>query len=138
MAEANQSESHRADRAFNVLVVDDEELILTLLDQVLDAAGYHVRTAQSATRALELMEEEPANLVVSDIRMPGMDGLALSLQLRREYPDTRIILITGYLSDHSRGSAEEIGVDDILKKPFKSADFLQAVARVAGAIGNPL
>ena len=137
MADVNQPDTRHPDRAFSVLVVDDEELILTLLDQVLEADGYRVRTAQSATRALELMKEEPADLVVSDIRMPGMDGLALSLQVRQDYPATRIILITGYLSDHSQGSAEEIGVEEILKKPFKTADFLQAVGRVAAADTSP-
>ena len=135
MAGATEPKQPHTDERFNVLVVDDEELILTLLDQVLAADGYQVRTAESAVRALELMDEEPADLVVSDIRMPGMDGLALGLRLRRDYPDTRIILITGYLSDHSRGSADEIGVEDILKKPFKSADFLRAVGRVAEAAG---
>ncbi|HUU46636.1 MAG TPA: response regulator [Acidobacteriota bacterium] len=133
MTGATKPEQPPTAKAFKVLVVDDEELILTLLDQVLADDGYRVRTAESALRALELMREEPADLVVTDIRMPGMDGLALSLQLRQDYPDTRIILITGYLSDHSRGSANEIGVEEILKKPFKSADFLRAVGRVAAA-----
>lgn len=116
-------------RTLDVLVVDDDPLILTVVDLMVRHMGHTARTASDATVALDLMADAPADLIVSDIRMPGMDGLALARLVRKDYPSIPIILMTGYLSEYSSGSASEIGVHGILKKPFKSAELVSAITR---------
>lgn len=116
-------------RTLDVLVVDDDPLILTVVDLMVRHMGHTVRTAPDATAALDIMADAPADLIVSDIRMPGMDGLALARLVRKDYPNIPIILMTGYLSEYSSGSASEIGVEGILKKPFKSAELVGAITR---------
>lgn len=116
-------------RTLDVLVVDDDPLILTVVDLMVRHMGHTVRTAPDGLAALEVMADAPADLIVSDIRMPGMDGLALARLVRKDYPKIPIILMTGYLSEYSSGSASEIGVDGILKKPFKSAELVSAITR---------
>ncbi len=116
-------------RVLDVLVIDDDPLILTVVDLMVRHMGHTVRTAADAVAALEVMADTPADLIVSDIRMPGMDGLALARLVRKDYPTIPIILMTGYLSEYSMGSASEIGVHGILKKPFKSADLVTAISR---------
>jgi len=116
-------------RALSVLVVDDDPLILTVVDLMVRHAGHTVRTASDGTTALDVLAEAPADVLVSDIRMPGMSGLELAHLVRKDYPNIPIILMTGYLSEYSNGSASQIGVDGILKKPFKSTDLIAAISR---------
>lgn len=114
-------------RSLDVLVVDDDPLILTVVDLMVRHVGHTVRTASDANAALDVLADAPADIIVSDIRMPGMDGLALARLVRKDYPQIPIILMTGYLSEYSSGSASEIGVDGILKKPFKSTELIAAI-----------
>ena len=116
-------------RALSVLVVDDDPLILTVVDLMVRHAGHTVRTASDGMAALDVLAEAPADVLVSDIRMPGMSGLELAHLVRKDYPNIPIILMTGYLSEYSNGSAGQIGVDGILKKPFKSTDLIAAISR---------
>lgn len=116
-------------RTLDVLVVDDDPLILTVVDLMVRHVGHTVRTASDANAALDVLADAPADIIVSDIRMPGMDGLALARLVRKDYPQIPIILMTGYLSEYSSGSASEIGVDGILKKPFKSTELIAAITQ---------
>lgn len=116
-------------RSLDVLVVDDDPLILTVVDLMVRHVGHTVRTASDANAALDVLADSPADVIVSDIRMPGMDGLALARLVRKDYPQIPIILMTGYLSEYSSGSASEIGVDGILKKPFKSTELIAAITQ---------
>jgi CheY-like chemotaxis protein len=120
-------------RTLDVLIVDDDPLILTVVDLMVRHMGHTVRTAPDGMVALDVMADAPADLIVTDIRMPGMDGLALARLVRKDYPNIPIILMTGYLSEYSSGSASEIGVDGILKKPFKSAELISAINRAIPA-----
>lgn len=119
-------------RILNVLVVDDDPLILTVVDLMVRHAGHTVRTVAGAVEALDVLADQPADVLVSDIRMPGMDGLMLARMVRKDYPMIPIILMTGYLSEYSNGSASQIGVDAILRKPFKSNDLIDAISRTVG------
>jgi CheY-like chemotaxis protein len=120
-------------RALDVLIVDDDPLILTVVDLMVRHAGHTARTACDGPAALDVLADATADIIVSDIRMPGMDGLELARLVRKDYPQIPIILMTGYLSEYSSGSASEIGVDGILKKPFKSTDLIAAISRAVPA-----
>lgn len=130
MTDTSPSDRGTKRRILNILVVDDDPLILTVVDLMVRHAGHRVRTVPDASSALDVLVDGPIDLVISDIRMPGMDGLALARLVRKDYPDIPIILMTGYLSDYSNGSAGQIGVEHILRKPFKSNELLATIDRV--------
>lgn len=134
MTEDQAGKNSTQTRTLDILVVDDEELILSLVREILSSRGHAVRTASSGEKALAALAERSTELVISDIRMPDMDGFDLGMRIRKSFPDVRIALITGYFSEHSQGSADEIGIEEIVKKPFKSFELLEMVDRVSRSI----
>ena len=79
-----------------LLLVDDEENILSSLRRLLRNQGYEIFTATGGEQALAMLEERPVDLVISDARMPGMDGATLLAEVQRRWPDCMRILLTGY------------------------------------------
>ena len=79
----------------SVLIVDDEEAIRRLIRSTLEQAGYHVQEAADGKRGLSQYRQAPADLVIMDILMPDQDGLESILTLRREFPNAKIMAITG-------------------------------------------
>jgi len=111
-----------------VLIVDDEELLLTMGDMVLSSFGYKVLTAGNGRQALDLLATEDAkdiDLVVTDLVMPHMDGYALIENLKKDKPDLKIICTSG----NFRPSNQELGIT-YLQKPFDSMDLARAVKKV--------
>jgi len=106
-----------------ILVVDDDEAIRTLLQEELEDEGYKVVIATNARDALKIVETEPLDLVILDIRMPGMDGLEA---LRKISATRRIptIMLTAYSQPDLVEQAVELGVFAYLVKPIKEADLL--------------
>ena len=110
----------------SVLIVDDEEAIRRLIRSTLEQAGYHVREAADGKAGLSHYRQSPADLVIMDILMPDQDGLESILTLRREFPEARIMAITG-------GSDMMLGARRTLQKPFEMQQLLDAVqAEIAG------
>jgi DNA-binding NtrC family response regulator len=105
-----------------VLVVDDEKLIRELLDEGLSRLGYIVRTASSAQEALRLLEEEPAEVALSDIKMDGMDGYGFLEEARQRFPDMLVLMMTAYGSVESAIKAIKLGAYDYLQKPCMVAE----------------
>ena len=101
----------------SILVVDDDAVIRTAFNNVFSAAGYRVRTAESAERALELMREAPSNLLFIDLNLPGMNGVELGRQVRREWPWSIAIAVTGFPSVFELVKCREAGFDDYFLKP---------------------
>ena len=79
-----------------ILVVDDEAVVRTGIARVLGGQGLEVKLAADGNEALELMAMQPANVVLLDIKMPGIDGIEVLKRIRASYPDTVVIMITGY------------------------------------------
>ncbi len=105
-------------RKFNVLVVDDEELYRRALERILTRVGHHVISARGASEALQVVAEQPVDLVLSDIQMPGINGLELVRQIRDIAPDLPCIVITGYGSPEQSVEALRAGAFWYLEKPF--------------------
>jgi DNA-binding NtrC family response regulator len=124
--------------AKRVLVVDDEEKVVFFLRESLEelGKGFSIGTAKSAEEALEKIDDRPYDLVISDLRMPGIDGLDLLREIREKNPDTRLILMTAYGSDDVEADARDLDVFDYITKPFHVSDLVQ-VAREALA-GPPV
>jgi response regulator RpfG family c-di-GMP phosphodiesterase len=111
-----------------LLLVDDEANILSSLRRLLRAEGYAIRTAEGGAQGLELLEQEPADVIISDMRMPGMSGAEFLKQARARWPDTVRILLTGFADVASTVSAvNEGGIHNYLSKPWDDTQLLQAV-----------
>ena len=100
-----------------VLVVDDEAHVRQLLGQAIRQAGHNVVEADSAAAALQAMERQPAAVVFTDIQMPGRDGVWLTLELRKRYPSTAVVLATS-VTDLAPTITLRFGVLSYLIKPF--------------------
>ncbi len=104
-----------------VMIVDDEAHLRITAGQTLELAGYIPRPFESAEAALAELETDFAGVVVSDIRMPGMDGMALLREVRRRDPDLPVILITGHGDISTAVEAMREGAWDFLEKPFPAS-----------------
>lgn len=111
-----------------VLLVDDEPNILTSLRRLLRAEGYAIRAAEGGEQALALLAEEPAEVIVSDMRMPHMSGAEFLKQARERWPGSVRILLTGYADVASTVAAvNEGGIHAYLNKPWDEAQLLQTL-----------
>ncbi|HEX9885028.1 MAG TPA: response regulator [Longimicrobiales bacterium] len=117
-----------------VLFVDDEEGVRLSFDRLLSAHGFDVTTVEDGGIAISELEDHPVDVVVSDLRMPGVDGLELLAWLRDKQPDTRFILLTGYGNDAVERRARELGAFEYLNKPI-SPDALATVVTAALHLG---
>jgi two-component system response regulator HydG len=117
-------------RALRILVVDDEEAMRESLAGWLMADGYAVATAAGGAQALESLAADPRDLVLADIKMPGMDGLTLLERLRAEHPATMVIMITAYGAINTAVQAMKAGAADYLLKPFDPEEMMLTVARL--------
>ncbi|MBN9415078.1 MAG: response regulator [Candidatus Eremiobacteraeota bacterium] len=112
-----------------ILVIEDDDSLREDLVMVLSDEGYWVQSASSGLDALELANRYNFDLVVSDIRMAGMDGLETLERLRQEQPSVATLIITGFTAEADSIRAVRLGVGDYLKKPFELSEFIAAVAR---------
>lgn len=114
--------------AAKILVVDDERDICLALAQILRREGYQVQMAQSAEEALRTIEDAGFDLVLTDLRLPGSDGLALLHQIRSRFPDTRLVLVTASSEIHSHQRAFG-GAIHFLAKPLKKEILIREIRR---------
>ncbi|WP_407529876.1 response regulator [Methylobacterium oryzisoli] len=119
----------------HILLVDDEESIRGFLKRGLEMDGHAVVTAIDGSDGLDrLAEAEGAfDLMLTDIRMPLMDGIALALAAKRDYPGLAIMLMTGFADQRERARGLDAIVSDVLTKPFTLADMRASVRRVLAA-----
>jgi len=118
-----------------ILVVDDDQAIRDLLSRTLIGAGYLVDLAADGASALAKVAEKPYDLMITDLKMPGMDGLTVIREARRLAPALPVIVVTGYSSEASAIEAIDLGVAGYLTKPFRLPRILAATAR---ALGEPV
>src|SRR5450631_515188 len=102
----------------NILVVDDDAALRVVLVGLLKQAGYAARAAPSGERALEEVSSAPVDLVLTDVRMPGMDGLALLAALGKSAPDLPVIVISAHGTVPMAVEAMKQGAKEFMLKPF--------------------
>ena len=110
-----------------ILIVDDDESVRELLSAVLQDEGYQITTAESGEQALELFYKDPFPLVISDIRMSGMDGLELLEKIKAFSEETQVVIITGHASLTTALQALRDGAYDYLVKPIESLEIVTAL-----------
>ena len=113
----------------NVLVVDDEEVVRKSYSRCLDGSRCEVEMVPDGVAALEAMERRAFDLVMLDLRMPGMDGMTVLRTMREKWPDSEVVVITGYPSIESAKEAIRLGASDYLAKPVGPDEIIGAAAR---------
>lgn len=131
----------------SILIIDDEEDIRDALQIVLESVGHNVKVASNGNEAIELQCSEPADLIITDVIMPGKNGVDTIKEIRQEFPGVRIIAISGgggvqpteYVPEAITttaylAAAKEAGADMVFTKPFERKDLIQAVDDLFGTL----
>jgi len=108
---------------YTILVVDDEELIRNLVVTFLSRLGHVCFTAVDGVDALNKMKENRIDVVITDIKMPNMDGIMLTAEISRQYPECSIMVMTAFDEEYSAGTAISAGAREFIKKPFSLDEF---------------
>jgi len=116
----------------HVLVADDEPNVRKVLGALLDQAGYTVTAAATGEEALALVRAQDPDVVISDLKMPGMDGLALLREIRARFPEVPVLLLTAHGTVEVAVEAMKRGAYDFLTKPFDRDRVLEVVAKAIG------
>ncbi|MCX7043902.1 MAG: response regulator [Candidatus Sumerlaeota bacterium] len=120
-----------------ILVIDDEEQVRKTLQLILEQAGYEVIGAPDGNVGIELFRKNPTDLVITDLLMPEKEGLETIMEIRRDFPDAKIIAISGGGREGALNFlavAQKMGAAATLSKPFERKQLLEAVTKV---LGNP-
>jgi putative nucleotidyltransferase with HDIG domain len=115
--------------ATRILIVDDDAVVRDAIGMVLSEEGYDCRSSTGAEAALEVARQTDPHLVISDMKMPDKDGLWLLDRLRRERPDTAVVMLTAYGDTEAAVECLRRGATDYLLKPPKSTELLRAIER---------
>ncbi|HEX6125240.1 MAG TPA: sigma-54 dependent transcriptional regulator [Pyrinomonadaceae bacterium] len=102
----------------NILIVDDEQSYRQLLSLVFESDGHTIRTASNGREALDLLQQESIDVVISDVRMPDLDGIEMLSAVRETQPDLGVVLMTAFASVETAREAFKLGADDFIQKPF--------------------
>jgi CheY-like chemotaxis protein len=121
----------------SILIIEDEELVTKSLLKLLSAEGYKVMIARSGSEGIEKVKDTEFDLIISDVRMPQMDGIETIMQIRQirskanknQIPE---VIITGYADKEKFEAAMDLKVADYLYKPFDKEEFLKVVKRTIG------
>ena len=115
-----------------ILIVDDDQNVRHLIKILLNENGYDTAEASNGLEALELFKNQFLDLIITDLRMPDMDGMAFLIEAKKREPETPVIILTAYASIETAIAALKNGVFNYMSKPFKSDDLLHAVKNALG------
>ena len=116
-------------QGITILVVDDEVMMRQLLEKILGREGYRVLSAADGEEALAVMGREEISIVISDLQMPGMSGFDLLKAVKKDHPQTGVIMMTAYGDTYTVMDALLLGADEYITKPFKSFEISMVVER---------
>jgi DNA-binding NtrC family response regulator len=112
-----------------VLVLDDETIVLKRLGPALEKAGYEVEVFSRSSEASARVEEKTFDIVITDLKMEGLDGMQFLAQVKERSPSTEVIVITGFATMDTAKESFKKGVFDFLAKPFKLGEILETVKK---------
>ena len=119
-----------------ILVVDDDEGVRENLAELFDTVGFEVRTAANATEALARLEESPVDVLLTDFRMPGPNGVELIETCRQSYPGLRAILMTAFGDSFTEIESVRRGAIGYVNKPFEADEIVDLVERILSLKGD--
>ena len=108
-----------------VLVIDDEEIVRLSHHRVLAGDRFNVETVLNGAEGLELLERHPVDVVLLDLRMPGLDGISVLRTIKEKWPEIEVVVITGYPSIETAKEAIQLGAYDYLAKPAHPDDLMK-------------
>ncbi len=120
-----------------ILLTEDDEAVRSFVKRALELDGHSVEVAEDGGEGVEIMNRKSGafDLLLTDIKMPVMDGIALALQTARDYPNVPILLMTGFADQRERANGLDALVHDVIIKPFSLADIRKAVkGAIAGDV----
>jgi len=118
------------DKKDSILIIDDDAVILKFIKIVLEMEGYECETAISSQAALERVQSTPFDIMITDIVMPGMNGLELTGKAKGIRPNMSVIITTGFVDNFSYDKAIEAGASDFIKKPFTEKELIARIKHV--------
>jgi len=124
-------------KGISILVVDDEELLRDLLFKILTKEGYQVETVADGAEALEKLAQNPYHILISDIKMPRLNGYELLEEVKEKHPDLVVIMMTAYGDSYSVKDSLLLGADEYITKPFKSFEIQLIVERACWRLLSP-
>ena len=111
-----------------ILLAEDDAAVREFVRRALSYGGHEITAVDDGTGALEALAEEPFDLLLTDIVMPGLDGIALALKVTKDLPELPILLMTGYAAEHQRAHNLEALIYQVISKPFTLKQISEAVA----------
>ena len=108
-----------------MMLVDDEERFLSTTRKLLEKKGFDVQTASSGSEALEMLRASPVHVVILDVKMPGMDGVATLREIKRQFPMVEVIMLTGHATVESAVDGLKSGAMDYLMKPADLEEIIE-------------
>jgi len=114
---------------FRVLLVDDEEDFVKTLSERLQLRDLDSHTALDGEEALEVVQEDIPDVMVLDLKMPGIDGMEVLRRMKKHYPNVQVIILTGHGSDKDEAQARALGAFDYLQKPVNLEDLVEVLKR---------
>jgi CheY-like chemotaxis protein len=115
-----------------ILMIDDEGIVRTCGERTLRPVGYEIDTASDGAHGLEMLRATPYDLVITDLKMPGMDGIEVMGKMRSLRPGMKIIVISGYITDDTRDAVHDAGAFSFVEKPFSPEDLIRTVVSAIG------
>jgi DNA-binding NtrC family response regulator len=122
------------DRKTQVLILDDEPIVWKRLKPALEKAGYEVEAFTQSSNAMRRVGEKEFDIVVTDLKMEGIDGMAFMTEVKKRSPRTEVIVITGFATMETAKESFQKGVFDFLAKPFKRGELLEIVKKAEAKV----
>lgn len=122
------------DRKTQVLILDDEPIVWKRLKPAMEKAGYEVEAFSQSSNAMRRVQEKEFDIVVTDLKMEGIDGMAFMTEVKKRSPRTEVIVITGFATMETAKESFQKGVFDFLAKPFKRGELLEIVKKAEAKV----
>lgn len=119
-----------------ILVLDDEEIVVTRLKPSLEKDGYSVETYTDSRQAKARIEQQKFDIVITDLKMANIDGMQLFYFIKEKWPDTAVVLISGFATLKVAQEAIQHGVREVISKPFKISQIKELIIRIRTEIEN--
>lgn len=127
---AMQNESDNTTRRTQILILDDEPIVCKRLRPAFQKAGYEVEAFTDSASAMARIEQKRFDIVITDLKMEGTDGMRFLTRVKEIWPDTDVIVITGFATSETAKESFRKGAFDFVAKPFKLTDILDTVRRL--------